>query len=97
MFTNHTYNHLTMRKQTADVGLNCLCYLAVFETVQLCADRWALSHLECYQLRIHLEILGLICVWVRLGIEGSLQGLICHKTQQTKETNQTKLENILSF
>ena len=25
MFTNHMYNHLTMCKQIADVGLNCLC------------------------------------------------------------------------
>ena len=69
LITNHMYNHLTMCKNIADVGMNCSCKLAVLGAIWLCAGRWALADLECYLFSIHLEILGLICVLARFGIE----------------------------
>ena len=89
MFTNHMYYHLIMCKQIADVELNCWCYVAVvFGAIWLYVDRLALACLEYYLLSFHVYKQN-------LALSG-LQGLLCHKTQQTNQENIFFLKKIKS-
>ena len=37
--------HLSVSRQMTDVQLNCLCYVAILETISLCADKWKFTKL----------------------------------------------------
>ena len=36
------FEHLTECKQITDFKLNCYCYTAILETIQLCANEWVM-------------------------------------------------------
>ena len=52
LLANYMFINLTVCQQTTNVKLNCCYYIEIFETIQVCADKWALGCLKIFPTNI---------------------------------------------